>query len=189
MKDFFGAFSSEFLRPLATLILPGLLMLVPYAILAFYDLNEIASFTTQNHAEAVGAICVLSIFLGLVLEDIGAQIEQRLYKRLCKRDSKFSIGKDWYPYLKISFSEEPVGQRYLRTLVMRLKFELGCVPAALFAILGVCLLRPTWCMKIGTIMLLAVFGAYMLFEASESIEQTALVRLTLVDVVPTAPKR
>jgi len=38
-------------------------------------------------------------------------------------------------------------------------------------------------------MLLAVFGAYMLFEASESIEQTALVRLTLVDVVPTAPKR
>jgi hypothetical protein len=56
--------------------------------------------------------------------------------------STFAIGggserhrEDGFDYLRLAFDEEPVGQRYIRTLVLRLKFELGMtVASAPFAI-------------------------------------------------------
>ena len=40
---------------------------------------------------------------------------------------------EWYSYLRLAFRVEPVGQRYLRTLVLRLKFELNASLALVIA--------------------------------------------------------
>jgi hypothetical protein len=48
--------------------------------------------------------------------------------------------KEWYAYLRTAFVCEPIGRRYIRTLVTRLKFELGTSIAALIAAVGITVL-------------------------------------------------
>ena len=45
--------------------------------------------------------------------------------------------RDWYSYLKTAFVCEAIGRRYIRTLVTRLKFELGTSVPVLIADAGI----------------------------------------------------
>jgi hypothetical protein len=79
------------------------------------------------------------LFVGLVIEDIGARIESWLDNCGDKRtDAKHT--KEWYAYLRTAFICEPIGRRYIRTLVTRLKFELGTSIAIFIAAVGVLVL-------------------------------------------------
>src|SRR5205814_9122240 len=98
-------------------------------------------------------IIVVSIFVvGLVLEDIGARIE---FIWDCWLDHwaatlRSSWGKepkkryhtahahlcDWDKYLQLDVRDEIIGERYLLTIVMRMKFELAMLPSLVLATLG-----------------------------------------------------
>ena len=75
------------------------------------------------------------IFAGLVVEDVGARWEVRLDRQADKRSDK-SHSSQWFDYLRSAFRAEPIGRRYLRTLVLRLKFELGVAVAMASAAFG-----------------------------------------------------
>jgi hypothetical protein len=80
-----------------------------------------------------------------VSEDLGARLEQCFDKRLAKQPGYEGHLEEWFKYLRIAFDKEPVGQRYLKTLVLRLKFELGMTIASLpFAGGALCLQAPCW---------------------------------------------
>jgi hypothetical protein len=181
MKDFFGAFNSEFFKPLATLLLPGLMAFLPWAVV-ICKVSWIHGFAASNHAEVIGALVLVCTFVGLVLEDIGSRLENCLYRRTCKMEESgcFSLEKDWFPYLRVVYDKEPIGQRYLRTLVLRLKFELGCVSAIPFALLGLWWTPLTLCERLAWTFGLAALGAYMLLEASSSTRALARLRLELL---------
>jgi hypothetical protein len=53
-----------------------------------------------------------------------------LGERLTKETGYERHAKEWFDYLRLAFEREPVGHRYLRTLVLRLKFELGMAVAS-----------------------------------------------------------
>src|SRR5688572_22339624 len=125
MKDALSAFGSEIFRPLSTVVLPGAFALTPSLIAALYEFSGFRHMVADNHAEAVAAFIVAAVFSGLVCEDIGARLESWL-------DAKAGADHEvvWYSYLRQALRIEPVGHRYLRTLVLRLKFELGCSAAS-----------------------------------------------------------
>ena len=172
MKDFLAAFG---FRPIATLVLPGLIALTPVAVAIIWTLAPLRAFVQANHGETIGAIIALGIFFGLVLEDIGARIEDRLFRRRF-RDDKEARAKDWYDYLRLAHDVEPVGFRYIGTLVLRLKFELGCCSATPFAVLGVWFWPTTYYWRALTSGIVLAFGVYLYIEARASVGTLADVR-------------
>ncbi len=122
------------------------------------------------------------IFAGLVFEDFGSWWESQMDKRA---DSKTSgrHNKEWFDYLRSAFVSDPIGRRYLRTLVMRLKFELGVAYSMISAAFGLIWLVwlgvscrtaiPFWVIAAG-------FSTWGLLEASQTHKALALTRSELL---------
>lgn len=187
MKDFFSAFGSEFFRPLATLLLPGALALTPATIVAYSRMCDFRKFANANHAETTAALVVLAFFLGLILEDGGSHIEcgldnlfvpweaarrsgtsmpwHRRIAALFKETPGSQSETEWFNYLRLAFKLEPVGHRYMRTLVLRLKFELGCCAACPAAMTSVLLWKTTWTWRLVTFVLFGFCCVYFYWEA------------------------
>jgi hypothetical protein len=172
MKEFFAAFG---FRPLATLVLPGLIALTPVAVAIIWSLAPMRLFVQANQGVTIGTIIALGIFCGLVLEDIGARIEDWLFRRRF-RDDKEARDKDWYDYLRLASNVEPVGLRYISTLVLRLKFELGSCSATPFAMLGVWFWPITWFWRALASGIILALGVYLFIEADASVGTLADVR-------------
>jgi hypothetical protein len=62
-------------------------------------------------------------------------VESWLNSRKEKRDGKQIA--NWYAYLRTAFGADPIGRRYIRALVLRLKFELGIAFAMLSSGIGI----------------------------------------------------
>ena len=140
-SNFFSAFTSEVFRPLVTLLIPGTIAISTWFVGLLWHFPDLRTIVYNNHAE-VGIVLALAMtFAGLVLEDIGARVESRLDSRKEKQDGK--LFENWYGYLRTAFKTDPIGRRYVRALVLRLKFELGIAFAMLSAGVGVLWL---WCM-------------------------------------------
>ena len=123
MPNFFSAFTSEVFRPLVTLLIPGAIAISTWFIGLLWHFHDLRTLVFNNHAE-VGIVLVLAMtFAGLVLEDMGARVETCFDSRKGKQDGKHS--DNWYAYLRSAFKADPIGRRYVRSLVLRLKFELG----------------------------------------------------------------
>jgi hypothetical protein len=90
----------------------------------------------NNHTETAWILLFVTIAIGLVVEDWGARIENALDEN-AEVDSKGEHFRNWYAYLRTCFESDPVGRRYTRTLVLRLKFELGMAVAMLIGSVGI----------------------------------------------------
>lgn len=135
MPNFFSAFTSEVFRPLVTLLIPGAIAISTWFVGFLWHSPDLQTLVNNNHAE-VGLLLVLAMtFAGLVLEDMGARVETWMDSRKEKQDRTHS--ENWYAYLRTAFRADPIGRRYVRTLVLRLKFELGIAFAMLSAGTGV----------------------------------------------------
>jgi hypothetical protein len=135
MPNFFSAFTSEVFRPLVTLLIPGAIAISTWFVALLWHFHDLRTLVFNNHAE-VGIVLVLAMtFAGLVLEDMGTRVETRFELRRNKADGKHL--DNWYAYLRTAFKADPIGRRYLRTLVLRLKFELGIAFAMLSAGFGI----------------------------------------------------
>lgn len=124
MKELFAAFNTDFFRALATLIIPGAIAVSTWTVQLVLTFKPLRNLVEQNHAETAFVVLVAVVFIGLVIEDVGARIEVLLDTRADKR-TQGRHTKEWYEFLKTAFVCEPIGRRYIRTLVTRLKFELG----------------------------------------------------------------
>jgi hypothetical protein len=131
MPNFFSAFTSEVFRPLVTLLIPGALAISTWFVGLLWHFHDLRNLVYNNHAETGLVLVAAMTFAGLVLEDMGARVETWCDSRKEQQDGKHR--DNWYAYLRTAFEADPIGRRYVRTLVLRLKFELGIAFAMLSA--------------------------------------------------------
>jgi len=183
MKEISSFFSSEVFRPIVTLIIPGTTATVFYLLslqcLLKKHIEPLNSLGTYQ-----GTIILFFVFVsaGLIIENIGSMIECHIDEKLDK-ESNGKHDSDWYEYLRLAFKYEPVGHRYLRTVVFRLKFELAFGIGSLFAIPGLIWylnIKSVDCCYYWLAMLFAVVGFFLLVEAKRSAVVLSRVRAEIL---------
>jgi hypothetical protein len=185
--DILDAFKSEVFLPLVTLIVPGAIAIAPYPIVTGHYVPKVQLFWNEHSSGFVAILVVSVIASGLILENIGSLIESHLWDRKIGNQDK-THSATWNSYLKLETSDEIVGQRYLRTIPVRLKFELSMIPALLFLWLGLlwvnCLYHmwSLWGFALVTVFVFALNG-YLWFESYSSAKNIALIRKLMVEAV------
>jgi len=134
MPNFFSAFTTDVFRPIATILIPGAIAISTWFIGLVWHFGAIRDLTS-NHTEVSLVLLLAMIFGGMVVEDLGSTYEGQL-DDIAKNATHGKHGEEWDQYLRLVFRDSPVGRRYLGTLVLRLKFELGIAFSMLSAALG-----------------------------------------------------
>ena len=135
MKDVFSAFGNEVFRPLVTLLLPGAIAFSTWFTCLLQRYAGFYGVVNGNRTESSLVLVLVMIFVGLVIEDVGSRWESRLDHKL-NASTNGAFDATWLAYLRLAFQTEPTGRRYLRALVMRLKFELSAFIALLISAPG-----------------------------------------------------
>jgi hypothetical protein len=116
-----SAFKSELFRPLTTIIVPGSFAVGPWWLVAMAKDVDVANFTTEFPSAFVFVFFMLVTAAGFVLENVGARIEA--FCDGCLKSKNQDHEDRWNEYLQLEIKDEIVGQRYLQTIVTRMKFE------------------------------------------------------------------
>jgi len=187
MKELFAAFNTDFFRALTTLIIPGAIAVSTWTVYLVLTYEHLKNLIEQNHVETAFVLFVAVVFFGLVIEDVGARIESRLDRRADQK-TEGRHTKEWYQYLRTAFTCEPIGRRYIRTMVTRLKFELGTSVGILIADGGLVVLWADG-FSSGKLLLILLFlslviAAYLGFwEAPASHRLLARARTEMLDEI------
>jgi hypothetical protein len=155
MKELFSVFTAEVFRPLVTLVLPGGLAASSWFIALTEKCPTVRRLVLANHIETALLFLLAALFLGLVIDDVGARIESSILDPRLERETGGKHMANWHAYLCSSIPREVVGRGYLRALVLRLKFELGAAIGTVFAVVGL----PLTHMPRGYLVLLFLFAA------------------------------
>lgn len=179
-----AAFRNEVFRPLVTLVVPGATALAPYVILLRVRQFEVRQFWNDHTTSAFLVTALAAITVGLILEGVGARIETAWDARLDKQVKGHT--DTWYKYLRLTLVSEPIGQRYLRTITLALKFELAMAAALPLMYVGLLWLDRSidlfgWKGAFIIGMLVAVLTAYLLYESWSSSKVLSRVRQELVE--------
>jgi hypothetical protein len=134
--NFLSAFQSEVFRPLVTLLIPGALATSSWAMVLVWKFPALQVLISRNHTETAWVLFLIITAAGIIIEDWGARVESALDRRANKRTGGKHY-ENWYAYLRTAFIADPVGRGYTRSLVMRLKFELGVLFGSLLAGAGI----------------------------------------------------
>lgn len=129
----------DFDRVLVQLIVPGVTAVFPWIILFVNHHASYNKFIIGNLSVFVTAIVLIGLIVGIILENAGSRIEVSLYdKRNAKLDMDYR--KVWEEYLQLNYGgNEPIGHRYIRNILLRMKFELsfGCAMVPMSIGLGI----------------------------------------------------
>jgi hypothetical protein len=187
MKDVLSAFSSDVLRPIVSLFIPGAISATPATCALLWRNEWLRRFLQPYHSEAIVAAILIVLFLGLLCEDWGSHLESwfdRKQNQPCTKLGKVreagDHGRNWYEYLRIAYKIEPVGHHYLRTLVLRLKFELGSFAAFVVSLLGIWLLPTTASTRALISIVPLMFILVLYFEAKWTHELLSELRAELL---------
>lgn len=182
--DLISGLRSELFRPLVTLIVPGAIAVAPFVLIVQSRIPAASAFWNDHPAAFVSAFLTVVVATGLVLEDVGARIEESAWDRLMSRkDDKFS--SEWRSYLRLRTRDEVVAQRYLRAMLTRMKFELATAPALIVHVAGL-----NWANRsygfftkseagLATAAL-TTLAIYLLFESYSSAKALALLRRDVI---------
>lgn len=113
-------------RIILELFVPGIFSVLPFFILFINKVPPANKYFSNSEGMATLVLFILSITVGLILEDIGSNIE--LYIWDCINLKKFPNHKnEWEQYLELNIAKNSnlIAQRYLRTILLRMKFELS----------------------------------------------------------------
>lgn len=166
MNNLFSAFQTEVFRPIVTLMIPGAIAGAPWLIGLTWQYPNFLSRLERDSALSAVVIALATVAIGMICENLGSHIETRFDGRL-----KEELKATWNAYLRTAFIADPVGRRYARTLVLRLKFELGVLVALSISLLGIIYLAAIAMPKDRA----AIFAAfsliiirYLIWEAGET---------------------
>lgn len=133
--DVTGTLKNEVFRPVTTTVVPGAIALTPYVFLILAAVPGARAFRKDN-PEAVAILVGAAVLAaGLIIEDIGSHIERHFWDGELKRKHP-DVDDQWFQYLRLKVQDELVGQRFLRTILLRLKFELSMAPALVVFFVG-----------------------------------------------------
>jgi hypothetical protein len=177
-------------RVLIQLITPGLIAALPFILLFFDARPDIRDFFLEDSKGLlVTSIVLVALVMGIILENIGSRIEVNIYdNRLA--DRKKDYYETWEKFLLIQYrGQEPIGHRYLRNILFRMKFELSTGAGLLIMTFGLALynvnhviFQSTW-INVAIVYVLPVMTSiYLLvFEGWRSAEVLAECRKALVE--------
>lgn len=120
---------------LTVTLVPGFVAASPWVAGVFWPELQLAE--TWEHATVPISITALGITLvfGFVLENLGSRLE-RWWADSWLEKAHPSLHANWADYLSLKTDGEIIGQRYLRDIRLRFKFELSMVPAITFCVAG-----------------------------------------------------
>jgi len=127
------AVRSDVLPAVGSFLIPGTVAATPWVALAWGAPHHLQKFVDANEAisSAVGALLIVGV--GLLIESVGTFVESQVVDRESRNPD---VSERWYEYLKIAWIREPIGQRYLRKILMTFKFELNLLVATIPTMLG-----------------------------------------------------
>lgn len=176
-------------RVLIQLIIPGMVAVFPYFIIYLNHFPTDKEFLLKNPTILLTALTILSLIAGIILENIGSTIEVKWYdKKNKKADSNYYI--IWEKFLKLNYDgKEPIGHRYSRNILLRMKFELSFGTALIPSAIGLIildhqhLLIDSCLLKVFLLYILPFGGSLYLIkkEAYDSSVVLAKTRKLLVD--------
>jgi hypothetical protein len=169
MKEIFSAFGSEIFRPLVTIVIPGAMAISVWFVVLLQKFTLLRALVEANHPETTLLLTLASIAAGLLVEDIGSRIESSYFdKRLGAKPAFSNHVEEWNQYLRLAFKTEPVGQGYLRTILLRFKFELGIAIALLSSGLGLLLTTLALWKALTWLAVLTALTAYLILVEARS---------------------
>ena len=137
--DISNAFKKEVFRPVVITLIPGTFSLAPFIIFFYINNSQLSTIIDGNLLGASLVYVFISIAIGMVLEDIGSRIEVSFGKQVSKNESDYM--DNWDKYLRTHFEKRPVGEEYISSVVMRMKFELSFSVALILMEIGIVLLN------------------------------------------------
>lgn len=130
----------------------------------------------SKHKNGSGLVFVITATaLGIILEDLGARAE-----RIC--EGQGSDDSDWYDYLALAFDPQPIGLRYIGTVVLRMKFEFGMGFGSVITAGGIFCTPISLTMKLLSISIVGALTFYFLHEGSCSVRLLKKTRSELLNV-------
>jgi len=182
--DLMSALKNEIFRPLTTLVVPGFFAAWPFIMLCQRHFKAVNDFSRDNFGGYAAVLFVVILAAGLILEDIGGRLENRVSKSLEATDPKHAT--IWRDYLKLNTQDQFIGQRYLRTIVTRFYFELTMTPALVFFLIGFHWLNcmyPFISCSGALIITIAVIlvGTFLMIEAKRSAYVLSTLRQAIVE--------
>jgi len=129
---------TDALPAVATLVIPGALAAIPYAWLLLGTVDSLRAYLASHDGVATLIAIVVSLATGFLVESLGSFVEVLLIDK--RRPNHEQHLESWWRYLRIAWVREPIGQRYLRRLLVTFKFELNMFVATCFLVPGFILL-------------------------------------------------
>ena len=147
------------------------------------------TFFAAHEATGLTAALVLWVVSGFSVDSLGSYVEFYCIDR--PRPDHQQMLDTWWRYLRIAWVQEPIGQHYLRRLLVSFKFELNMFVATLISLVGVPILgfagSIRWSFATGFGVLLAVAAVLFAKAARASSDVLADVRAALVKGVGEPP--
>jgi hypothetical protein len=184
--DFTSAVKSDALRPVSTIVAPGAVAVSPFVVVLGHYVPAVSGFWSE-HETAFGFIVALTILIaGFFLEELGALIEVSWDERLSRRYPFHAVV--WRVYLQLKLKDDLIGQRYLREILTRMKFELSMGPALLACTVGLNWTNEIYGIWSACTMLLISFillglAGFFLWESYQSAELLSRTRRAIVDAM------
>jgi hypothetical protein len=189
--DISSAFKSEIFRPLATIVVPGFLALAPYVVVLGYYVPAVPQFWNDHDGAFITVFSVAVLAAGLILEGLGALIETKVLDGSLGRSNP-AHAMEWDQYLQLRIKDEMIAQRYLRTVLVHLKFELAMIPAIVSLWSGLLWINcihsvwSRWGVSFVSLFLLAVV-IYLVWESFQSAATLAKTRKLILEATRAMP--
>lgn len=104
--DLSSPFKSEVFRPIAVLLIPGLIASLPYTLIAGSYFPEIANYRDEHEFVYFTIVALIVVGVGFVLEDLGTELELLIDKLLIKGEHA-DLYPVWYEYLALNSIQNP----------------------------------------------------------------------------------
>lgn len=181
--DVMAAFKNEVFRPVATVVIPGSIAVAPYTLIFIHFHPEVLLLMERYSGFLLTIFLSIIVATGLILENMGSRMES-VWDRCLESRTKTHFS-EWNEYLSLETQDEIVGQRYLRGIVTRIKFELAFAPALMVSALGLILANTMLAywrwgpLAMVCLFLIAVAG-YLWFESWSSAKVAADARRAVI---------
>jgi hypothetical protein len=174
--DPLGAFKNEVFRPIASIVLPGMLAITPFAVVLGNSTPEVMLLYQKQPLIFFFLLSSAATVVGMLLESIGSSIERGIDTCM---EREYLAGSDavWAAYLGCACSDS-YARRYLGTLVTRLKFINSMIPAVVLFATGMVALNAQidrWSDGLIFCWLMVLLGLVCwLFKSSVELSEAAL---------------
>ncbi|MBF6024847.1 hypothetical protein [Lysobacter niastensis] len=174
--ELLSALKNEVFRPLASVVLPGVLALAPYVIVTCNLIPDVFKFYQSQATWFLIVVLACGTVAGMLLEDIGSSIERGIDRCM---DLEYLYGHDkvWLAYLSDGTTDNN-GRRFLGAAVTRLKFLNSLMPALFFFAIGIVWLHcQTGLWKDSSVFIFCLCALGLLswmFRASTELSEVAL---------------